>query len=501
MTLYASDYLEYYLTLLGWIVNNGIWNVLVASGLIALPFIAIVLQEWLRSRAEGFDEGNKGALSAVRIENRVWVAIAIIMFAGIPFVPINVSTIQFDRARSEQCQVSVPLPNETGWEPAFSSINDQTALVPVWWFFMHSLSRALTSAAVAAIPCGADVRQMRIDINASAIDNPVLSQEIVDFTRDCYAPARSRLFASRPSLDETETNDVTWIGSGYFLSTPGFYDTYHSRTPRAAWQYDPTRDAGLAEVPEGGGYPTCTQWWTDETSGLRTRLLQQVAPDLLLRFRQWAGFLTSAEVDDAVIRALASPRQQLVNRGRVYTDYGGQINMTLPNVATRIASDLGVIIGTLGFVPAMDVVRQALPMVLSLLKMAIVICIPLVLVVGTFDLKTLVTLSSVEFAVFFTDFWFQLARWVDSTIMNALYGSGAPHSNFNALLGLNNEFGDMLVNWFVLPMMFLVLPALWVTALAWTGVRAGNFLHGLSEGTRAAGQAGSQGVGAMRLPR
>ena len=67
----------------------------------------------------------------------------------------------------------------------------------------------------------------------------------------------------------------------------------------------------------------------------------------------------------------------------------------------------------------MDVVRQALPMVLSLLKMALVICIPLVLLIGTYELKTVVAVSCVEFALFFVDFWFQLARWLDSTILDA----------------------------------------------------------------------------------
>src|SRR5262245_15070581 len=113
MTLYTTDYLEYYLTLIGWIVNNGIWSVLIASGAIALPFLALVIQEWLRARAEGADEGNKGVLSSMRIENRVWAAIVVILFAGIPFIPVDLSTIQFDRTRSVQCQVDVPLPNET----------------------------------------------------------------------------------------------------------------------------------------------------------------------------------------------------------------------------------------------------------------------------------------------------------------------------------------------------------------------------------------------------
>ena len=126
-------------------------------------------------------------------------------------------------------------------------------------------------------------------------------------------------------------------------------------------------------------------------------------------------------------------------------------------------------VGALAAFPAMDVVRQALPMVLALLKMALVICIPLVLVVGTYDLKTVVTVSVVQFALFFTDFWFQLARWIDSTILDALYGWGfgwnRPHTNFDPLVGLNNAFGDLLLM-FVMGTMFIVLPTFWIMALA-----------------------------------
>jgi hypothetical protein len=128
----------------------------------------------------------------------------------------------------------------------------------------------------------------------------------------------------------------------------------------------------------------------------------------------------------------------------------------------------------------MDVVRQALPMALSLLKMALVICIPLVLVIGTYELKALVTVSVVQFALFFVDFWFQLARWLDGTILDALYGWGfganRPHANFDPLMGLNNAFGDMLLN-FVMATMFIVLPGFWVTAMGWVGIRTAGVLR------------------------
>ncbi|MEF2181020.1 conjugal transfer protein TraG N-terminal domain-containing protein [Pseudomonas aeruginosa] len=500
MTLFTTDYLEYYLTLVSWVVHNGIWSVLVASGMFAVPFLAIIIQEWLKARAEGADEGNKGVLSSARIENRVFVAIVVIMFAGIPFIDVDFNTIKYDRSRSTQCQVNVPEPTDTGWSQSFSTINNQSAKVPVWWFAMHAISRAITGASVAAIPCGTDLRQIRMDIDATRIDDPVLAQEISDFTRDCYGPARAKLFMTRPSLSEEQMHDVTWIGSSYFVGTAGFYDSYRSRTPRDAWPFDATRDAGLAQVPGGGGYPTCRQWWADGSQGLRARLLAQVDPSLLTRLAGWAGFLSQAEVNDSVIRAVASPRQQKLNRGAVYTDYGGQIDMTLPNIVTRAASDVGLTVGSLGYFPAMDVVRQALPMVLSLLKMALVICIPLVLLIGTYDLKTMVTVSVVQFALFFTEFWFQLARWIDSTILDALYGWGwgwnRPHTNFDPLVGLNNTFGDMLLN-FVMATMFLVLPAFWIGALTWAGIRAGTVANTFSAGTKDAGNAGGKGPSVM----
>lgn len=139
----------------------------------------------------------------------------------------------------------------------------------------------------------------------------------------------------RPELDDAQMHDVTWIGSRFFTDTVGYYDSYRSSTARESWPYDSNRDAGLAQVANGGGYPTCRQWWADGNNGLRSRLLGQVDPSLLNRLAGWAGFMSRTEVDDSVIRAIASPRQQKLNQGSIYTDYGGQIDKTLPNIVAR----------------------------------------------------------------------------------------------------------------------------------------------------------------------
>ncbi len=115
------------------------------------------------------------------------------------------------------------------------------------------------------------------------------------------------------------------------------------------------------------------------------------------------------------------------------------------------------------------------------------------LIFGTYDLRTVVTVSCVQFALFFVDFWFQLARWIDSTILDALYGwDSPPHSNFNPLMGLNNAFGDMLLN-FVMAMMFIILPGFWVIALTWAGIKTGGIVGGLATGSMDAKSAGGSG--------
>jgi len=185
-----------------------------------------------------------------------------------------------------------------------------------------------------------------------------------------------------------------------------------------------------------------------------------------------------------------------MNQGAVYTDYGGQIDKTLRTSSRRVRSDLGADRRSLGFFPAMDVVRQALPMVLTMLKMALVICIPLVLLIGTYVLKDGGDgeLRPVPRCSSWTSG--SSSRAGSTARSGCAYGWGfgadRPHANFDPLIGLNNAFGDMLLN-FVMATMFIVLPTFWVMALGWAGVRAGNFLGGLITGTSDAKSAGGSG--------
>jgi hypothetical protein len=188
----TNSYLEFYLTLLGWIINNGLWNVLLDTGLFAAPLGAIILQEWLSARQQGADEGNKGLLSVARVENRLWVAYIVMMFACAPLLPLNLTSLRLDAQASQRCGISVAQPHDTAWGVTFDTLGDQSANVPVWWYLVHTLSKGVTAAGTAAIPCAPDIRQIRMDIDETRIHDQVLLQEVADFTKDCYGRSRAR---------------------------------------------------------------------------------------------------------------------------------------------------------------------------------------------------------------------------------------------------------------------------------------------------------------------
>lgn len=468
----THSYLEYFLTLLAWIQNNSIANILMGTGLAVLPFALVVVSNFLKARDQGADEGNKGVLALTWVETRVYTMIFVSMFALIPFIPIQLGVIQIDQSRSEQCGRSSVQPANTGWGQTFSSLNGQSARVPIWWFLIHTVSKGLTTAAVASIPCGTELRQAQIAVDELRLDDPYLRQEVGDFVRDCYANSRVALLDDRPSLSEEQKVDVGWIGSQYFLSTPGFYDQEYSRAPRASWPYNATRDAGLPQNA-GGGYPTCRQWWSDSGIGLRDRLISQVPPTTWERVRNAVTFRSQAESENALIRALVSPKRQRLTEGGVYASY----NSLDPSIYGQVggaAAAVGTGLGSVAFFPMMHAVRETLPSIIAYTIMVTIIALPLVLVISAYDLKVLVTASIMVFALYFLHYWFELARWIDSRLLQALYDSGGPNFGQGILDFTADPAGDMYMD-FATALMFLVVPALWLGILGWAGFKGGDF--------------------------
>ncbi|CEE93030.1 conjugal transfer protein TraG N-terminal domain-containing protein [Xenorhabdus koppenhoeferi] len=490
----TNNYLEYFLTLLGWVINNGIWNVLLSTGIFVSPLLIKIVGIWLKVREEGEDEGNKATLSIARIENSVYGAFVVMVFCCVPLFNVSVSTIKFDDSRAKYCGTWTPAkPADSGYNEVISSLGDKTAKVPIWWMLTHKLSKGITQAAIASIPCRPDLRQVRFEVQHSYVKNSALAAALQDFTYDCYSLALYDWKSKDQGKESNENTlrDIGWLGSQTFLN--GAYQTLQSRTPREGFPWVPKRDDGYPNTGVGG-YPTCAQWWSDGKVGLRKLVMEQADPDMWLRAKSAIKIINknSKEFEEAVIRRLVSPESLKVSQGgSVYMGYGGNADFTATNTATRAGAMVGQALGSIAIFPALDAMRQSLPMVQALLLMAIYVMLPMILMFAAYEFKTAITLTFVIFALNFLTFWWELARWLDSWLISALYDSDT-HSRWN-VIGMQNTSDDIIIN-FVMGTMFIILPTVWMGALSWAGVKIGGALeNGMQRGTAESKQAGGKG--------
>ncbi|MDC9581611.1 conjugal transfer protein TraG N-terminal domain-containing protein [Xenorhabdus sp. PR6a] len=478
----TNSYLEYFLTLLGWIVNNGLWQILIATGLFTLPLVIKVIAVWLKVREGGEEAGNGGLQSLARIENTLYSAFFVMMICGVPLVNVSLSTLQYDPSRAKSCGTWTPkTPGDSSYAPVMSSLNHQTAAVPLWWAMVHRLSKGLTQAAVATIPCRPDLRQLRFDVQHTRIANTALAAELQDFTNDCYALAlyQWQQRDQGQTTDPATLHDIDWLGSRTFLASD--YNTLQSRTPKTQFPWIESRDSGRPNTGQGG-YPTCKAWWSASKSGLEARVLAQAEPGLWLRLSAALKMMgkDSREYQEAVIRRLVSPVNLAVSQdGYVYGGYGGNADFTLWDRSNRVGASAGAMLGGLLAYPMFDAVRQALPMMQAVILMALYILLPLILLFAAYEFKTVFTLTFVIFALNFLTFWWETARWLDSFLLEALYASET-HSLFN-LAGLQNTSDDLIMG-LVMGTLFIVLPMVWLGALAWAGVRMGDMAGMMSQG-------------------
>jgi hypothetical protein len=287
--------------------------------------------------------------------------------------------------------------------------------------------------------------------------------------------------------------DTAWLGSAHFLTTAGFYDSIRSDQPVPGFAYSSPRDDGLPHTGAGlPGYPTCKQWWSTPAVGLKARLYNQIDPSVWTHVN---AVFTSATATDSVIRRLVSPRSGAAN-GNSHT-MGGYQNLNpsslaaVGGVVTTAAGVLGSGIIAIPFMAGMDMAKQALPMVQFLMIMAIVISLPFVSLLSSYSVSVVGTATIGLFSVWFLTFWWQLARWLSANLVDLLYNSEATKLSF--LAGITNAYDTMVLQ-FVEGAAFFFLPAVWMMALTWAGMKGGAAIsNAASNGSSDAKGAGKKG--------
>lgn len=495
----VNDPLSSVLTLEGWYIANKIMMVLNQSNLLIFVLTVIVFQVWYDVAQEGEDEGNKGLLSLNRTETKMMFASFVCFFAVLPIYPLSVNTLTFDQDASETCGVGI---TNGATNSDHSTINGEEVLVPVWWALWHSISQGLTNAAVSSIPCSYDIERSMLQLSQIDIKSEQLRQETQDFYEQCFT--RARLAMKSAAREEKVTQDdfdnANWLGGKYFLGSNlaaprTTYGSLQAEHIVFNFPYNSERDDPVqlkyrrSAIDPNAAYPMCDEWWDStqggrsdgQRAGLKWRLFNHVEdtnPKLVRDIFDSDGFFTEMlgmettpeEKADMLVQRVLSVENQ-ASSGRVVRGYGQVLDKSLDHevreVWNGVAGWLGVEVGHLLTGPAFFIVREAMPMLQSILMSFVIIASPIVLTISIYNINTLMSLSLVYGGLGFLTFWWELCRSLDSRLLESVY---AMHENFNPITGTLNYMDDAILK-FVIIILYVMMPMIWFGLLGFAGYK------------------------------
>ncbi|MCY3812115.1 MAG: conjugal transfer protein TraG N-terminal domain-containing protein [Gammaproteobacteria bacterium] len=408
----VSSYFEFVTVLFGWVVYDRLWAVLNDTGIVYLPFLVIVLRNMLESRRAGDDEGSAAIQSLKKSETDVVVAIVVMFLAAVPFTEVRLGEMSYVRPQLD-CAVEDRIarglePAEvpgtatgTAYDAPLATLSGETGRIPIWWGFVHVVSKAVVAAGTASIPCTGDVVRLSMSLGGDTVGDPLLLREFADFTVDCHRPAVSRMYNGGPNgASAAAREQMDYAGSAFFLDTHGYYNVLYSRRDRPAFPPNPARDSGL-----DGVHPTCREWWRDGANGLRARLLAEIDPetrdelvyDANALFRAEHPGASVAELEDMLLRKYLAHRSgdrigvssvsyepgvaenyRMGAAGR-HGALGGVVHATadvIDDVLSMGAAGLGMVLQGPGNIAAGVAMREGMPIFLALLLMVFVAVLP-----------------------------------------------------------------------------------------------------------------------------
>jgi hypothetical protein len=506
----VDSYLELFTLLFGWAFYGVLWDVLVSTGIVYLPFLGILIDNW-RDPAEGGEFGTVTGLSLRRMEIELFMALLVVVLAGQPalLTPLNAGTLTYEPqptlADPTPAGATVAAPQSTYGTTGFAG-SPATVNIPVWWYAVLAMTSGFNHAVVEGLPGASDLRTYEQQARLATIADPRLRQEVSDFFSECYVPARSKYQAERPAtatvagiLATYGEDDPDWMGSHVYRDTAGLYDTLRPTRQIPGWAYNPARDTEYDPAsPPTWGKPTCKEWWEDDATGLRKTLIDEADATS-------AGFsglvvavapaLANEEQLDAVARTVLNNAPASWSNNDLLR--GNAANTGIVGEAERIAKGGlavgGTLIASSLFSVTITAILAGLPMVQALLLLGIYALLPMVVVLSRYSLAMMVVGAMAIFTVKFWSVLWYLAMWIDQNLIASMY----PDANVFLQIFANPGEHDakrMLLN-MITTSLYLGLPLLWSGMMAWAGIRVGRSIDAASNSVGApAHDSGKQGA-------
>ena len=505
----VDSYLELFTTLFGWAFYGVLWDVLVGTGIVYLPFLGILIDNW-REPAEGGEFGTVTGLSLRRMEIELFIALLVVVLAGQPaaLTPLNAGTLSYAPQPTltdpTPATATVAAPQSTYGAAGFTG-SPATVNIPVWWYAVLAMSSGFNHAVVEGLPAASDLRTYEQQARLATIADPRLRQEASDFFSECYVPARSKYQAERPAtaavagiLATYGDDDPDWMGSHVYRDTAGYYDTLRpsKQIPGLGLQPGPryrvrpglAADLGQAHLQgvvgrrrPGSAREADQRGGRDLGRILRAGRRRGADPG-----ERTAGRCRGPHRAQQRAAVLVEQRAGRRQHGQHRLARHGREHRQGRTRHRRSDHRLGALLGD------DDRGAAGAAMVQALMLLGIYALLPMIVVLSRYSLSMMVVGAMAIFTIKFWSVLWYLAMWVDQNLILSMY----PDVNVFLQIFANPGEHDakrMLLN-MITTSLYLGLPLLWSGMMAWAGVNVGRSIDNATAPlARPADDAGRQG--------
>lgn len=511
-----DSYLEIFTTMYGWYFSSVIVQTLLDTGLVALPFVFMLIKAWMEAHEEGAERG--GVQMMIRkLEIQIWTSLFVYVMCVVSSSVTSLSGVSLYYAPTRTTVNPAPQPgtmsnNESSYSQVFGAGVPSNVSVPAWWYTVMGLSSGFNAAVRAGINRGvSDLRVIEDTARSATITDPFLRNEVKRFRDECFTPARSRLLRA-----DTQTQEVTqaiaakgeadldWMGGAAYRTDPALYADLYAFGDVPGFAYVDFPDESLPPghpIPKWGR-PTCKQWWETPDNGLRAKLVAQAGTTNGLKSMITSVFTTSSadDVDDQLAKlAINNGASNYVDTQRMFGDdrsTGQKVANAIPEAVGAGGSVVMAFMSTASLMPLINMISMAQPMIL----MAIYMFLPLATILSGYNLQVLVLGGLGIFTVKFWPTLWYITRWLDDNMIKAMYPDS---STLLSVLTLDADGGykRMMLNT-LMTLMYLGLPAIWTGVMAWAGLNVGRGVGALvQDASNMTNKNGDAGLSAFKRAR
>ena len=279
-------------TLYGWLLNNFFTDILLSSGIVLVVMIFALFSAWYTTAgASGEDKDTNRSL-----EMRTVIAVLVLLFAFFPIFRIDTVQVLDLSGGCQEYGKRVAFEEMTVFDDLKQKLIAETddVKIPLFWALIHKVGAGIYYQILDGLDCFTDWRAVETIIRMNKIQDPAILNEYHQFASKCYGQARYQYqtIGYQGGGVPPSADDLAYLGSRYYLDTPGYYDAFLLPTQLQRWQPNLVRN--------------CSAWWLGDATnkGLREILLEQATAQLPPVEAASILELGSQDVEDRIIKAM-----------------------------------------------------------------------------------------------------------------------------------------------------------------------------------------------------